>query len=48
MRNDLKTLLKRLLDHEDIDICVTFDESQIAKLREVLKDVSPISHSNDG
>lgn len=62
MRDNLKALLKRLLDHEvdfvlagglacvvhgsplvtqDVDICVFFDDLQIAKLRESLKDLEP-------
>jgi predicted nucleotidyltransferase len=62
MRDNLKALLKRLLDHEvdfvlagglacvvhgsplvtqDVDICVLFDDLQIAKLREALKDLEP-------
>jgi predicted nucleotidyltransferase len=62
MRDNLKTLLKRLLEHEvdfvlaggfacvvhgsplvtqDIDICVVFDDVQITKLREALKDIKP-------
>jgi hypothetical protein len=62
MRDNLKALLKRLLEHEvnfvlagglacvvhgsplvtqDIDICVFFDDLQIAKLREALKDLEP-------
>ena len=62
MRDNLKTLLKRLLDHDvdfvlaggfacvvhgsplvtqDIDICVFFDDVQISKLREALKDIKP-------
>jgi len=62
MRDNLKALLKRLLDHDvdfvlagglacvvhgsplvtqDVDICVFFDDLQIAKLREALKDLEP-------
>jgi hypothetical protein len=62
MRDNLKALLKRLLDHnvdfvlagglacvvhgsplvtQDVDICVFFDDLQIAKLREALKDIEP-------
>ena len=62
MRDNLKALLKRLLDHnvdfvlagglacvvhgsplvtQDVDICVFFDDLQIAKLREALKDLDP-------
>jgi predicted nucleotidyltransferase len=62
MRDNLKALLKRLLDHDvdfvlagglacvvhgsplvtqDLDICVFFDDLQIAKLREALKDLEP-------
>ena len=62
MRDNLKALLKRLLEHEvnfvlagglacavhgsplvtqDIDICIFFDDLQIAKLREALKDLEP-------
>ena len=62
MRDNLKALLKRLLDHDvdfvlagglacvvhgsplvtqDVDVCVFFDDLQIAKLREALKDLDP-------
>ncbi len=62
MRDNLRALLKRLLDYEvdfvlagglacvvhgsplvtqDIDICVFFDDLQITKLREALKDLEP-------
>lgn len=62
MRDNLKALLKRLLDYnvdfvlagglacvvhgsplvtQDVDICVFFDDLQIAKLREALKDLDP-------
>lgn len=62
MRDNLKALLKRLLDHDvdfvlagglacvvhgsplvtqDVDACVFFDDLQIAKLREALKDLDP-------
>lgn len=62
MRDNLKTLLKRLLDHDvdfvlagglactvhgsplvtqDIDICVAIDDTQLAKLRDALRDIAP-------